>query len=138
MKWKSQCFANFQQSRFLHLKIALFFALTIEHSSMLKKKEKKVELKRKELFYNRNSFQKVVNDDTTTNKRIEFVDEAKFTNFLSENKIYERQYTIFTIIASFSLFLHHNDFIRKAWVICIKRKRQCFVNLREKLLFFLF
>ena len=44
-----------------------------------------------------------MNERTTIDERIELVDEAKFTDFLSENEIYERQCMIFTVIASFSL-----------------------------------
>ena len=55
-----------------------------------------------------------MNEKTTINERIEFVDEAKFTDFSSENKIHERQCMIFTIIASSLLFMRYNDFIKRA------------------------
>ena len=90
MKWENQCFANLQQSRFLRLTIALLSTLTIEHSSTLKKKEKKVDLKEEELFYSWNSSQEAMNEKTTIDERIKLVDEAKFTNFSSENEIHER------------------------------------------------
>ena len=48
------------------------------------------------------------------NKRIKFVNEAKFTDFLSENRIYKRQCMIFIIIALFSLFMHYNNFIKRS------------------------
>ena len=51
---------------------------------------------------------------TTIDERIELIDEIKFTNSSSENEIYERQCMIFTIIASSSLLMRYNDFIRKA------------------------
>ena len=132
MKWKSQCFVNFQQSRSLRLTVALLSALTIKHLSMLKKKEKKVKLKRKELFYSWNSFQEVMNERTKIDECIEFVDEAKFTNSSLKNEIHERQCIIFIFIASFSLHIRYNDFIKKVRVIRIKRKNQCFANSRKK------
>ena len=138
MKWKNQCFVNLQQSRFFRLTVALLSALTIEYLSTLKKKEKKIELKRKEFFYNWNSFQEVMNKRTTIDERIEFVDKAKFTNFSLEDEIHERQCMIFTIIASFSLYMRYNNFIKKARVTRIKRKNQCFANSRKKSLFFSF
>ena len=52
-------------------------------------------------------------EKTTINKRIEFVDEAKFTDFSSENEIHERQCMIFIIIASSSLHMRYNDFIKR-------------------------
>ena len=73
-----------------------------------------------------------MNEKTTIDERIKLVDEAKFTDSSSENKIHERQCIIFTIIASSSLHLRYNDFIKKARVIRIKRKNQCFVNSRKK------
>ena len=73
-----------------------------------------------------------MNEKITIDERIELVDEAKFTNFSSENEIYERQCMIFTIIALFSLHMRYNDFIKKTQIIRIKRKNQCFVNSREK------
>ena len=73
-----------------------------------------------------------MNEKITIDERIEFINEAKFTDFSSENEIYERQCMIFTVIALFSLFIHYNNFIKKARVICIKRKNQCFANSREK------
>ena len=79
-----------------------------------------------------------MNERTTIDKRIKFVDKAKFTDSSSENKIYERQCMIFTIIILSSLFIRYNDFIKKARVIRIKQKNQYFVNSRKKLLFFLF
>ena len=54
-----------------------------------------------------------MNKKITINERIEFVDKANFTNFLSENGIHERQCMIFTIIALFSLFIYYNDFIKR-------------------------
>ena len=54
-----------------------------------------------------------MNERTTIEKRIEFVDEAKFTNFSSENKIHERQCMIFIFIASSSLFMRYNNFIKR-------------------------
>ena len=90
IKWKNQCFVNFQQSRSLYLTITFFLMLTIEHSSTLKKKEEKNELKEKEFFYSWNLSQKAMNEKITIDERIKFVDEAKFTNFSSENKIHER------------------------------------------------
>ena len=132
MKWKNQCFANLQQSRFLRLTVALLSALTIEHSSTLKKKEKKIDLRKKKFFYSWNLFQETMNERTTIDERIKLVDEAKFTDSSSENEIHERQCMIFTIIASSSLHLRYNDFIRRARVIRIKRKNQCFVNSRKK------
>ena len=47
----------------------------IEHSSMLKKKEKKIEVEEKNSFYNENLFQKRMNDEITSDKRKWFVDE---------------------------------------------------------------
>ena len=55
-----------------------------------------------------------MNKKTTIDKYIELVDEAKFTNSSLENKIHERQYMTFTIIALFSLLIRYNDFIKKA------------------------
>ena len=63
-----------------------------------------------------------MNEKTTINKRIELIDEAKFTDFSSENEIHERQCMIFAIIASFSLYMRYNDFIKRARVTRIKRK----------------
>ena len=79
-----------------------------------------------------------MNEEITINERIELIDEAKFTDSLSENKIHERQYIISIIITLFSLFMRYNDFIKKARVIHIKRKNKCFVNSQEKLLLFSF
>ena len=62
----------------------------IEHLSTLKKKEKRIKLKRKEFFYSWNSSQEIINEKTTIDKRIKFVDKAKFTDSLSENEIHER------------------------------------------------
>ena len=76
-----------------------------------------------------------MNERTMIDERIEIVDEAKFTDSSSENEIHEHQCMIFIIIASFSLFMRYNDFIRRVQVICIKKKNQCFVNSREKSLF---
>ena len=132
MKWKNQYFANFQQSRSFRLTIALSSALTIKHSSTLKKKEKRIKLKEKEFFYSWNSSQEVMNEKITIDERIEFVDETKFTDCSSENKIHERQCIIFTIIASSSLHMRYNNFIKKVQVTRIKRKNQCFVNSRKK------
>ena len=63
-----------------------------------------------------------MNERTTIDERIKLVDEIKFTNFSSENEIHERQCIVFTIIASSSLHMHYNDFIKKVRVIRIKRK----------------
>ena len=63
-----------------------------------------------------------MNEKTTIDERIEFVDEAKFTDFSSENEIHEHQYIAFTIIASSSLHMRYNDFIKRVRVIRIKRK----------------
>ena len=73
-----------------------------------------------------------MNEKTIIDERIEFVDETKFTNFSSKNEIHERQCIIFIIIASFSLHMRYNDFVKKARIIRIKRKNQCFANSREK------
>ena len=54
-----------------------------------------------------------MNERTMIDKRIKFVDEAKFTDFLSKNKIHERQCMIFIIIALFSLLMRYNNFIKK-------------------------
>ena len=54
-----------------------------------------------------------MNEKTTIDERIELVDEAKFTDSSSENKIHERQYMIFTIITSSSLHIRYNNFIKK-------------------------
>ena len=54
-----------------------------------------------------------MNEKTIIDKRIELVDEAKFIDSSSENKIYERQYMIFTIIASFSLHIRYNNLLKK-------------------------
>ena len=56
----------------------------------VEKKEKRIELKEKEFFYNWNSFQETMNKKTTIDERIKFINEAKFINFSSENKIHER------------------------------------------------
>ena len=79
-----------------------------------------------------------MNEKITIDKCIKFVDEAKFTDSSLKNKIHERQYMIFTIIASSLLFMRYNNFIKKARIICIKRKNQCFVNSRKKSSFFSF
>ena len=63
-----------------------------------------------------------MNEETTIDERIEFVNEAKFTDFSLENEIHERQCMIFTIIASSSLYMRYNDFIRRVRVIRMKRK----------------
>ena len=63
-----------------------------------------------------------MNEKIIIDKRIKFVEKAKFTDFLSENEIYEHQCMIFTIIASFSLFIRYNDFIKRIRIIRIKRK----------------
>ena len=63
-----------------------------------------------------------MNERTTINERIKLVDEIKFTNSSSETEIHERQCMIFIIIALSSLFMRYNNFIKKARVICIKRK----------------
>ena len=55
-----------------------------------------------------------MNEKITIDERIKFVVEAKFTNFSLENEIHERQCIIFIILASFSLFMRYNDFIKKA------------------------
>ena len=55
-----------------------------------------------------------MNERTTIDERIEFVDETKFTNSSLENEIHERQCMIFTVIASFSLHMRYNDFIKRA------------------------
>ena len=73
-----------------------------------------------------------MNEEIMIDERIEFVDEAKFTDFSSENEIHERQCMFLTSIASSSSHMRYNDFIRKARVIRIKRKNQCFANSREK------
>ena len=73
-----------------------------------------------------------MNERTTIDERIKFVDEAKFTDSSSENEIHERQCMIFTFIASSSLHMRYNDFIKKARIIRIKRKNQCFANSRKK------
>ena len=54
-----------------------------------------------------------MNEKTTIDKRIKLVDKTKFIYFLSENEIHERQCMIFTFIASFSLHMRYNDFIKK-------------------------
>ena len=69
-------------------------------------------------------------------ERIEFVNETKFTKFSSENKIHERQYIMFIIIALFSSLMRYNNFIKRTQVIRIKRKNQCFVISQEKSSFF--
>ena len=79
-----------------------------------------------------------MNEKTTIEERIEFVNKAKFTDSLSENEIHEHQCMIFTTIALFLLHMRYNDFIKKVQIICIKRKNQCFVNLRKKSLLFSF
>ena len=79
-----------------------------------------------------------MNEKTTIDKRMKLVYKTKFTNSSSENEISKRQSIIFIIIASFSLLMRYNDFIKKAQVTRIKRKNQCFANSREKSLFFLF
>ena len=79
-----------------------------------------------------------MNEKTTIDERIEFVDEAKFTNFSSKNEIHERQCMIFTAIASFSLHMRYNNFIKKVRITRIKRKNQCFINSRKKSSFFSF
>ena len=63
-----------------------------------------------------------MNKRTTIDERIKLVDKTKFTNFLSENKIHERQCMIFIIITLSSLFMHYNNFIKRIRVIRIKRK----------------
>ena len=63
-----------------------------------------------------------MNEKITIEARIELIDEAKFTDSSSENEIHERQCMIFTFIASSSLHMHYNDFIKKARVTRIKRK----------------
>ena len=73
-----------------------------------------------------------MNEKTTINERIKFVDKAKFTNSSSENEIHEHQYMIFTIIASSSLHMRYNNFIKRAQIIRIKRKNQCFASSRKK------
>ena len=73
-----------------------------------------------------------MNEKITIDERIELVDKTKFVNFSSKNKIRERQCMIFTIIASSLLLIRYNNFIKKARVIRIKRKNQCFANLRKK------
>ena len=69
-----------------------------------------------------------MNEKTTIDERIELVDEAKFINFSLENEIYEHQCMIFTVIASSSLHMRYNNFIKKVQVIRIKRKNQCFAS----------
>ena len=54
-----------------------------------------------------------MNERITIDERIKLVNETKFTDFLSENKIHERQCMIFIIIASFLLLMCYNDFIKK-------------------------
>ena len=73
-----------------------------------------------------------MNEKTTIDERIKLVDETKFTDSSSENEIHERQCMIFTFIASSSLHMRYNDFIKKARIIRIKRKNQCFANSRKK------
>ena len=73
-----------------------------------------------------------MNEKTTIDKRIEFVNETKFTNSSLENEIHERQCIAFTIIALFLLLMHYNNFIKRTQITCIKRKNQCFANLRKK------
>ena len=63
-----------------------------------------------------------MNEKTTSDKCIECVDKAKFTNSLLKNEIHERQCIIFIIIALFSLFMRYNKFIKRVRVIRIKRK----------------
>ena len=79
-----------------------------------------------------------MNEETMIDERIEFVDETKFTDSSSENEIHERQCMTFTFIASSSLHMRYNDFIKKARIIRIKRKNQCFASSREKSLLFSF
>ena len=55
-----------------------------------------------------------MNKRTTIDERIKLLDEAKFINSLSENEIHERQCIMFIIIASSSLHMRYNDFIKKA------------------------
>ena len=54
-----------------------------------------------------------MNEETTIDERIELVDEAKFTNSSLKNEIHERQCMIFTFIASSSLYMRYNDFIKR-------------------------
>ena len=67
-----------------------------------------------------------MNEKTTMNKRIKLVDKTKFINSLLENKIHERQCMIVITIALFSLVMRYNDFIKRARVVRIKRKNDCF------------
>ena len=76
-----------------------------------------------------------MNKRTTIDERIELIDEAKFTNTSLENEIHERQCMIFTAIASSSLHIRYNDFIKKIQITRIKRKNQCFASSRKKSLF---
>ena len=55
-----------------------------------------------------------MNEKIMIDERIEFVNEAKFTDSSSENEIHERQCMTFTFIASFSLHIRYNDFIKRA------------------------
>ena len=48
-----------------------------------------------------------MNEKTTIDERIEFVDKAKFTDSSSRNEIHERQCMIFTFIASSSLHMRY-------------------------------
>ena len=63
-----------------------------------------------------------MNEKTTIDERIKFINKTKFIDFLSENKIHERQCMIFTIIISFSLLMRYNNFIKRIRVTRIKRK----------------
>ena len=54
-----------------------------------------------------------MNEKTTIDERIKLVNEVKFRNFSLKNKILERQCKIFIKIASFSLNMRYNDFIKK-------------------------
>ena len=54
-----------------------------------------------------------MNERITIDERIKLVDETKFTDFLSENEIHERQCRIFIIIALFLLHMRYNDFIKR-------------------------
>ena len=54
-----------------------------------------------------------MNEKTTIDKYIKLVDEAKFTDSSLKNEIHKRQCMIFTVIASSSLHMRYNDFMKK-------------------------
>ena len=67
-----------------------FFSINDWTFVSAEEKRKKNWIEKKEFFYSWNSSQEAMNEKTTIETRIEFVDEAKFTDSSSENEIHER------------------------------------------------